>query len=75
MAGRRAKWSEIWDSLILVTYIWGTFDLAGFKVILELFSALFSKWVSPFGQVVYKQYRKMIGYNIRWCNNLDLKIY
>ncbi len=29
--GRRAKFSAIWDSWILVTHIWGTFDLAGSK--------------------------------------------
>ena len=32
-AGYRAKLSEIWDSWILVTHIWGTFDFVGFKVI------------------------------------------
>ncbi len=33
IAERREKVSEIWDSWILVTHIWGTFDLVGFKVI------------------------------------------
>ncbi len=44
MAGRRAKWSEMWDSWILVTQIWATFDLVGFEVILGSFGALVSKW-------------------------------
>ncbi len=37
MAGHRAKWSGIWDSMTIVklVHIWGTFDLAGFKIILE----------------------------------------
>ncbi len=43
-AGHRAKWSEIWDSVTLVTHILGTFDLVGFKVILGSFGALASKW-------------------------------
>ena len=41
---RRAKRTEIWDSGILVTHIWGAFDLVGYKVILGSFSALVSKW-------------------------------
>ncbi len=36
--------SEIWALWILVTHVWGTVDLAGFKVILRSFGALFSKW-------------------------------
>ena len=31
------------DSVTLVTRIWGTFDLVGFKVIVGSFSTLFSK--------------------------------
>ncbi len=41
--GRRAKQTEIWDPGILVTKIWGTFGLVGFKVILGSFGALVSK--------------------------------
>ena len=44
LARPTAKLSEIWDSWILVTKIWGTFDLVGFKVILGSFSALVSEW-------------------------------
>ncbi len=29
----------MWDSRSLVTYIWGTFDVVVFKVVLESFSA------------------------------------
>ena len=39
----RMKRSEIWDSWILVTYIWGTYDLVVFNVILGSFGALVSK--------------------------------
>ncbi len=42
-AGRRAKLSKIWDPCILVTHIWGTFDLAWLEIILESFGALVSK--------------------------------
>ena len=31
MARQRAKWSEIWESWVLVTYIWGTYDLVVFS--------------------------------------------
>ncbi len=69
-AGRRAKWTEIYESRTLVihiqgnltlwgsrsiwiTYIWGTYDLVVFKVILGSFSALVSKWaVSRKGLVI-----------------------
>ncbi len=41
MTGRRAKRSEIWDSWILVTHIWGTFDpVVGFNISLGSFDAL-----------------------------------
>ena len=40
----RGKRSEIWDSWILVTLIWDTYDLVVFKVILGSFSALVSNW-------------------------------
>ncbi len=43
MARRRAKWSNIWDSWILVTYMWDTYDLLMFKAILGLFGVLVSK--------------------------------
>ena len=42
--GRRAKRSGIWVSWILVTHIWGTYDLVVFKGILESFGAFVSKW-------------------------------
>ncbi len=45
MAGCRAKRTEIWDSGILVTHIWSTFDLVVFNVILGSFGALVSKWL------------------------------
>ncbi len=38
MAGDRVKRSEIFDVGVLVTYIWGTFDLLVFRVILGPFS-------------------------------------
>ena len=41
MAGWRAKWNEILDSL--VRCIWGSFDLLVFKAILGSFGALGSK--------------------------------
>ncbi len=44
MAGRRAIRSEIWESGVIVTRIWGTFDLLVFKVILGSFGAFVSKW-------------------------------
>ncbi len=40
MASRRAKRGEIWDSGVLVQYIWDTFDLSMLKVILGSFIAL-----------------------------------
>ena len=39
-ADRRAKRSEIWASWVLVTIIWGTFDLLSLKVILGSIGAL-----------------------------------
>ena len=33
-AGRRAKWTKIWDSGTLVTHMWCNFDLVVFKVTL-----------------------------------------
>ncbi len=36
-AGCREKRTEIWESWILVTHIWATFDLVGFKDILGSF--------------------------------------
>ncbi len=41
---RRAIQSEIWDSWVLVTHIWGIYDLVVFKVILGSFGAIVSKW-------------------------------
>ncbi len=38
-ARHRAKLSEIWDSWMLVTYTWGTYDLVVFNVILGSFGA------------------------------------
>ncbi len=43
-AGSRVNWSEIWDSWTLVTHLWGTFDLVGFKVNLGSFGGPVSKW-------------------------------
>ncbi len=37
---RRAKWSELWDSWVVVQHIRGTFGLLAFKVILGSFGAL-----------------------------------
>ena len=42
MANGRAKWSEIWDSWVLVEHVWRTFDLAEFNVICGSFGALAS---------------------------------
>ncbi len=42
--GRIGKWGEIWDSVTLVTHIYGTFDLVVFNVILGSFGALVSKY-------------------------------
>ncbi len=39
-AGRRAKRGEIWDSGTQVTFMWRTFDLVVFEVILGSFDAL-----------------------------------
>ena len=62
-AHHRAKWSEIWDSWILVTYIWGTYDLVVFKVIWGSFSALVSKWpVSQKGLVVERNGVKFMNH-------------
>ena len=47
MNGRIAKWSEMWYSGgggVVVTCIWGIFDLLVFNVILGSFSTLVSKW-------------------------------
>ncbi len=47
---RRAKQSDMWDSQAEIEYIWGTFGIVAFKVILESFSALavfFSKLHFP----------------------------
>ena len=43
MAGRRSKRIEICDSGILVTYMWCTFYLVVFKILLGSFGALVSK--------------------------------
>ena len=40
IAIRRAKWSEIWNSVVLVENIWENFDLIMLKVILGSFGAL-----------------------------------
>ncbi len=34
----------MWDSGVIVDYIWGTFDLVELKVILDIFGAIDSKW-------------------------------
>ncbi len=51
-AGRRAKWSEIWElGQLLYNIVW--FDIVGFKVNLGSFGALISKWpVSRKGLVI-----------------------
>ncbi len=36
----RVKQSEIWNSVTLVTHIWGSFDLVVFEIILGSFVAL-----------------------------------
>ncbi len=36
MVNRRAKRSGIWESWVLVEYIWGVLDLIVFKVILKV---------------------------------------
>ncbi len=40
---RRAKPNEVWDLRVVATFVWGTFDLLVFTVILGSFSALVSK--------------------------------
>ncbi len=40
MSDRRAKWSEIWDSWVVVQDIRDTFGLLAFEVILRSFGAL-----------------------------------
>ncbi len=40
MANHRAKWSEIYDSEVLVEHIWDNFDLVIFNIILGSFGAL-----------------------------------
>ncbi len=40
MSNHRAKWNQIWDSLVVVQHIWGTLALVAFKVIKRSFSAL-----------------------------------
>ena len=37
---RRATLSEIWDERVVFSYIWGTFGLLTYKVILRSFGAL-----------------------------------
>ena len=49
MANRRAKRSKTWASgwvggWVALTYIWGAFEIAVFKVILESFGAFVLKW-------------------------------
>ncbi len=39
-AGRRGKWSEIWDAGTLLTHIWDTYDLVVFEVILGSFQCI-----------------------------------
>ncbi len=60
-ARRRAKRSEIWDSWILVTYIWGTYDMVVFKVILGSFGALVSKRPVSRKGLVVEQNRVKFG--------------
>ena len=44
MANCRVKWSEIWDSGVLMERVWGIFDLAAFKVIQGSLGALTIFW-------------------------------
>ena len=44
MVNGRATRSEIWDSWLLVTCIWHTFELLVLNIILGSFDALVSKW-------------------------------
>ena len=44
MASRRVKQREIWESWVVVTCMWGAFDLLMFNAILWSFGALLSKW-------------------------------
>ncbi len=66
--GRRTKWSLMWDSGTLVTHIWGTFDLVGFKVILGSVDALVSKWfvTRTFDLVGFKV---ILGYSMHLSQN------
>ncbi len=57
----RAKKSEIWNSGIVVTCIWGIFDLLVFNVIFRLFGALVSKWPVTRKQLVVDQNGVKIG--------------
>ena len=69
MAGRRAKWSEIWDSVTLVRHIWGTFDLVGFKVILGSFCALlFDLWAL----ITYMGHPRYIGSSYLAVRHINL---
>ena len=43
-AGRRAKWSDIWDSMVVVTLMCSAFDILVFEVIWGLFGAFVSEW-------------------------------
>ncbi len=44
MSGRGTKRIEIWESMVVVPCIWGTFGVFVFKVILGSFGALVSEW-------------------------------
>ncbi len=43
-AGRGVKRNEIWESWVVATCTWVTFDFLVFKVSLGSFGALVSKW-------------------------------
>ncbi len=60
----RLTQSAIWDSGVVLTCVWCTFDLLVFKVILTSFGALVSKW-----SVIQKQIaieRRGLKFWIRW---------
>ncbi len=57
MTNRRAKRSEIWDLGVVVTCIWITLDLLGFKVIWGSFSA-YSPNFNPTGDTGYYYFQR-----------------
>ena len=68
MDGRRTKRNAIWDWWTLVTHIWGTFDLVGFKVSLWSFGAVFSKWPITQQQMVLG--RKWVKFGTRGVRHI-----